>query len=194
MSSPPLHFQHSRKWWLSRLSLTAMLVALSLTTSVKAGPERNKSILLPNPKLIGCKSSNCPQMLPDPAAEEAVSPWQVSLDFADGKVIGLTALYDQPVSINEVRAAIDARYLKWANKSNDDRTVPVKLWRIEPETVAIQLCVNDDGMVQLIYLIFDARHPLSEPVRKKFLERFDATHPSDFERKMLLDRLTPQSR
>lgn len=176
------------------MSLAAILIALSLTSSVKARPERHKFVILPNSKLIGCKSSDCPQMFPDPAPEEAVFPWQVSLDFNDGRVIGLTALYDHPISIDEVEAAINARYLNWANKSNNDRTVPVKLWRIESEKFAIQLCVNDDGMVQLIYLIFDARHPLSDPVREKFMERFDATHPSAFERNMVLDRMTPQSR
>lgn len=94
--------------------------------------------------------------------------------------------------MNDVKAAIDERYGKWANASNS--TAPVKLWRVEPEKLAIQLAVNDDGMVQLIYLIFDARHPASEPVRKKLLERFDATHPDDFARKQLLHSMTPQSR
>ena len=65
---------------------------------------------------------------------------------------------------------------------------------VEPEKFVINLAVNDDGMVQVIYLTFDAKHPLSDPARKKFLERLDATHPDGFARKLVLESLTPQSR
>ena len=187
--SAPISY-HTLRWWGSRLSLAAILVAISLTSSVKAGPEQNKHIVLPNPKLIGCKSFNCPQMLTDSPAEAPTYPWQVSLDFADGQVVGLTALYDQPTTMDEVKFAIDERYGKWAFAAASSEQI--RLWRVEPEKFVISLCTNDDGMVQLVYLIFDARHPLSEPARKKLLERFDATHPSDFARKLLLDRITPQ--
>ena len=171
--------------------LAAILFALSLTSSVKAGPDRAKSVILPNPGLIGCKSSNCPQMLPDPSPEVAAYPWQVSLDLSDGRVIGLTALYDQPVTIDDLQAAVDERYAKWAVK--EFRTGPARIWRVEPEKFVISLSKNDEGMVQLIYLIFAAKHPLSDPVRKKFFERLDATHPDPFARKMLLDSMTPHS-
>jgi hypothetical protein len=191
MAMPTPVSYHTLKWWGSRLSLAAILVAISLTSSVKAGPQQNKHIVLPNPHLIGCKSSDCPQMLTDSPAEGAIYPWQVSLDFADGQVVGLTALYDQPTTMDEVKAAIDDRYDKWAFAAGSSEQI--RLWRVESEKFVVQLCRNDDGMVQLIYLIFDVRHPLSEPVRKKLLERFDATQPSDFARKLLIDRITPQS-
>lgn len=189
--SPISH--HNLKWWRSRICLVAILVVVSLTSSVQAGHQSDKYVILPNPKLIGCKTSNCPEMLPDHGADsKVVYPWQVIVDFTDGGIMGLTALYDQPTTMDEVKAAIDERYGKWAFPAgSSDR---LQLWRIEPEKFVINLSVNDDGMVQVIYLIFDPKHPLSDPVRKKFLDRLDATHPDGFTRKMIQNSLTPQSR
>lgn len=128
--------------------------------SLQAG--RAAHIVLPNSTLVGCRTSNCYQVLPDPVADEnAVYPWQVRLDFNQSAIIGLIALYDQPTTIDNVQAAIDERYGKWAMA--DFRTGPVRLWRVEPpKKFAINLAVNDDGMVQLIYLSYDAKHPTSD--------------------------------
>jgi hypothetical protein len=129
-------------------------------------------------------------MLPDPIpASETVYPWQVSLDFNDGGIIGLTALYDQPVTIDDLQAAVNERYGQW--EKSQFRKGPMRIWRIEPEKFVISLSTNNEGMVQMIYLAFDPKHPLSDPVRKKFVDRFDSTHPSDFARKLLLQSMTP---
>lgn len=119
-----------------------------------------KHIVLPNRALIGCQAGDCSQVLSDKNEDpDAIYPWQVLLDFNGRKVIGLIAFYDQPTSIDDVQAAVDERYGKWATASF--RTGAVRLWRVEPEEFAIQLAVADSGMVQLIYLIFDPKHPAS---------------------------------
>lgn len=200
-------------WYVTTLFLTIVLTscvdkksehslvnsALSATQSVSAQTGSStlahapRHIVLPNPALIGCKTGNCTQLLPDEIAEpDAIHPWQVSVDFSGQAVIGSTVLYDQPVTIEDIQAAVDKRYGRWAVPTF--RTGPMRAWRIEPEKFIIQLSTNDDGMVQLIYLVFDPKYPVSEAVRKKILDRFDATHPDPFARKMLLDSMTPQPR
>jgi hypothetical protein len=130
------------------------------TTSIASG--RGAHIVLPNESLIGCKTPRCYQVLPDASSDtSAVYPWQVSLDFNQPAIIGLTALYDQPTSIDDVQTAVDARYGKWAVANF--RTGPVRGWRVEPpEKFVIQLSTNADGMAQLIYLSYGAKHPTSD--------------------------------
>lgn len=132
-----------------------------------AGP--HGKVILPNSKLIRCSASNCPPVLPDGTDLRAVYPWQVSLDYTDGSVIGLTALYDQPTSIGDVQAAVDERYGKWAKA--EFRTGPMRAWRVEPERFVIELSQADTGMVRLIYLTFDPKHPTSEKVLEKMIDR-----------------------
>ncbi len=104
-------------------------------------------------------------MLPDKVADaDAVYPWQVLVDFNGSQVIGLIAFYDQPTTMDDIQAAVDERYGKWANASF--RTGPARLWRIEPDKTAIQLSVAGSGMVQLIYLTFDPKHPTSDPAQE----------------------------
>ena len=126
-------------------------------------------VVLPNPKLIRCATSTCPPVLPDSTDPHAVYPWQVSLDYNNGSVIGLTAFYDQPTSVDDVQAVVNERYGQWARP--EFRTGPVRIWRVEREGFVIQLAQADTGMVQLIYLTFAAKHPTSEKVLKKMLAR-----------------------
>jgi hypothetical protein len=173
-------------------SVSSQPQTVSAQTSSTAAHTARR-IVLPNPALMGCKSAKCTQMLPDQIAyPDAIHPWQVSVDFTGGEVIGLTTLYDQPATMDDLQAEVDQRYGKWAVAQF--RTGPVRLWRVEPEKFVINLTVTDGGMVQVIYLTFDAKHPLSDPARKKFLERLDATHPDPFARKLVVESLTPQSR
>jgi hypothetical protein len=126
-------------------------------------------VILPDPKVIRCSTSNCPSVLPDGKDPRVVYPWQVSLDYNNGSVIGLTALYDDPISVNDVRTVVNERYGKFAFGSNGK--TPVSLWRVEPEKLTISLSTNEYGMVQLIYLSFDAKHPTSEKATERFLDR-----------------------
>ena len=52
----------------------------------------------------------------------------------------------------------------------DFRTGPVRLWRVEPEHFAIQLSQDDNGMIRLIYLTFNAKHPTSEKAMREILD------------------------
>ena len=126
-------------------------------------------VVLPNPKAVGCSTSTCPPVLPQSTDARAVYPWQVSLDYTDGAVIGLTALYDDPTSVEDVRAAVNERYEKFALDFNGK--TPVDLWRVEPEKLAISITTNEYGMVRLIYLTFGAKHPTSEKALEKILAR-----------------------
>jgi len=64
---------------------------------------------------------------------------------------------------------VNERYGQWAKA--EFRTGPVRIWRIEPEKFVIQLAQADTGMVQLIYLSFDPKHPTSEKVLQEMLDR-----------------------
>lgn len=163
--------------------------------TVSAQPPAHGSvrhIILPNPQLLACRKPGCTQVLPDQNVDgEAVYPWQVLLDFNGNQVIGLTAFYDQPTSMDDLEVAVDERYGQLPLPNF--RAGPARIWRFEPEKFIIHLAKADSGMSQVIYLMFDPKHPVSEPVRKKLLQRFDATNPDDFARKMVLDSMTPQS-
>jgi hypothetical protein len=98
--------------------------------------------------------------MPDPTADpHAVYPWQVSVDINQGAVIGLTALYDPSTPIDIIKASIDERYRKWALP--EFKTGPMNIWRVEPERFVISLSTADNGMISVIYLAFDAKHPAS---------------------------------
>ncbi len=139
------------------------LHSASVRTEPKnAGGGTGKHFILPNPALLGCNAGNCTQILPDQVADpDAVYPWQVLVDFNGGKVIGLIALYDQPNTIEDLQEAVDQQYGQWAMA--DFRSGPVRLWRVEPpRKFVINLTVAASGMVQLVYLTYDPKHPASE--------------------------------
>ena len=81
----------------------------------------------------------------------------------------MTALYDDPVSVSDVRAALNERYGNFPLESNG-KTLE-NLWPVEPEQFAIGLSTKHDGMVQVIYLSFDAKHPTSEEATQRMLDR-----------------------
>jgi hypothetical protein len=53
------------------------------------------------------------------------------------------------------RASIDGHYGK-STYVIDNETSPVKVWRVEPEKIAIQLSEEDNGMKELICLSANA--------------------------------------
>lgn len=56
--------------------------------------------------------------------------------------LGLEAIYEKSVSMDDLKVAIDKEYGQWAQPGNAN--LPVKLWRVEPEQFAIQLAVTGD--------------------------------------------------
>ena len=137
------------------VALTVMI--LGLTTCRQFEAQNARDIVLPDFKLAGSSVSGLSRIWQDRQSSDAdaIYPKAVSIDMDSNVVQGLTAIYDKSVSINEIQAAINKRYGKFAMARFE--MPPVMLWRIEPEKFAISLSEADDGMKQLIYLKFDAK-------------------------------------
>jgi hypothetical protein len=152
--------------------LAAMALMLGLAYGQTATEKNGNYIVLPNPKLLRCKSTDCSQMRLEKSAEtNAVFPKQVSIDMNQSCLYGMTALYDKSIPLDDIRAAIDERYGKWAVPEFVNS--PLKLWRVEPEKFAIQLSiatkkdekrnVADAGTKQAIYIAFGGRSACDIP-------------------------------
>jgi hypothetical protein len=106
--------------------IAAALLTLGLANYQIAQEEKSKRLVLPNPKLLRCKSSDCFQLwLETPAEGNAVFPNHLMIDMKQDCLYGMTALYDKSISVGEVKAAIDERYGKWVLA--DSAKSPVKL-------------------------------------------------------------------
>jgi hypothetical protein len=126
--------------------LLVMMLTLSLTSGGRLKYENGRHVVLPSSRLMGCASSSCSQLWQDEDAN-AIYPREVTVDIfgstgSESCLRGVTALYEKSVSIDDVKAAIDQRYGKWAYA--DTATLPVKLWRVESEKFAISLTVTKD--------------------------------------------------
>jgi hypothetical protein len=133
-------------------NIVAALFIVGLTSHAQSKHETGKHVILPNPKLLRCLSSDCAQRWQDkPPEANDVYPKQVIVDFYNNPCpLGVMARYDKSVSTADLKAAIDKRYGQWAFASND--TSPVKLWRVQPEKFAIQLGDTDRRIAKLAKL------------------------------------------
>jgi hypothetical protein len=143
--------------------IASVILILGLTQFHQAKEENGNRVVLPNPQLLRCKSSDCFDLWSGRPPANAVFPKQVSLDFNQGCIYGLTALYDKSIPLEDVESAIDERYGKWV--------VPgfagpgMRLWRVESEKFAIQFTVADKwdqkvyfieaGTKRVIYIAFN---------------------------------------
>lgn len=123
-----------------------LLVAFCADAQVGGSP---RGVVLPSPRLIHCRSAECSQLWKNDSGDTASYPAQVLTDVVNGEVVGVTAVYDKSVSLEELRSAIETRYpnLKDAIPSPNGSS-----WRVEAEQLAIQLYERKDGTKQLIYL------------------------------------------
>jgi hypothetical protein len=132
------------------------VVALAgcLLASLSAGGQvgdNTRKIILPNPQLIHCHSAECSQLWKQDSGDGgAVYPAQVLTDFVNGEVVGLTAVYDKSVSMQELRAAIDTLYAKSRVAHLDGKLISI--WRVGPEQLVVQLADRGDGTKSVIYL------------------------------------------
>jgi hypothetical protein len=130
--------------------IPAVAIAIVATFPGGGKPESGGYVVLPNAKLIGCRSPNCSQLWQEqPSEKNSIFPMQMSIDMEKGCPIGVVARYDKTVTLLDIKAAIDQRYGKWAVPDNGDPTVPVKLWRVTPEKFAIQLATVDEEMEKM---------------------------------------------
>lgn len=149
-------------------TLAAVVLMLGLVYGQTAQDQNSSLIVLPNPKLLRCQTSDCDQVwLENSSKTNAIFPKQVRIDMNQGCLYGITALYDKSVPLDDIRAAINARYGKW--------TVPGlgQVWRVEPEKFAIQLGVNskknqrrnlgEAGTTEAIYIAYGGKSACSIP-------------------------------
>ncbi len=145
--------------------LAAMVLVFGLPICQLA-KEDKATIILPNPKLLTCRSADCSQLWSEESTNtNAVSPKQLIIDSDHGCPYGMTAVYEKSVSVDDLRAVVNDRYEKWSVPGFEKSQL--KLWRVEPEKFAIQLSVldkNDEkkhvgeaGTKRLIYLAFGGR-------------------------------------
>src|SRR5271170_104163 len=149
----------------------ALLLILILTLS-HLKPARGESLarlVLPNPKLLQCKSSSCLQLFSEDVGQKDIAPKQIILDMNDGCVYGITATYDKSVQIDQIKTEINTVYKQWSMSYPSETNL--YLWRVEPEKFAIQLAVTgkeekkrigtEVGTRQLIYIAFGGRSACS---------------------------------
>src|SRR5215472_8181996 len=123
-----------------RKFIAAAILILGLANCQPAMEEKGKHVVLPNPKLLRCKSNDCFQLWSEsPPDANAVFPKQLIIDMNQNCLYGMTALYDKSVPLDDVKAAIDEQYGKWALAQFANTSI--KIWRVEPERFAIQLSV-----------------------------------------------------
>ena len=73
--------------------------------------EVKRTIILPSPKLLTCKLSDCSQLWANnTATPNAVFPKQLVFDLNQQCIYGMTARYDKDVSLDELKAAIGEHY------------------------------------------------------------------------------------
>jgi hypothetical protein len=120
------------------------ILATAIAVACLAAPGQVKSetrhVILPNPTLLRCLSLACSQLWQDKAPEpNDIYPKAVTVELPDNTPcpLGVSVQYDKSVSMDDLKAAIDARYGKWAFVTN--ATSPVKSWRVESERFSIQL-------------------------------------------------------
>jgi hypothetical protein len=153
--------------------IAAVVLMVSLAHCQTAKQEKSIRLILPNPNLLRCRSSDCFQLWSEKSTESnAVFPKQMIIDMNQSCLYGMTALYDKSVPVGDVKAAIDGRYGKWAVPL-EDPSGPVKLWRVQPEKFAISLSVGDKttekmniadvGTKQAIYIAFGGRSACTTP-------------------------------
>jgi hypothetical protein len=142
----------------------AMIFTIGLTLGgAPAKHPTGPNVVLPNSKLIGCKASDCSQLWQDiPTDAPAIYPHNINIDIENGAVLGIVAHYDKSVSVGDIKASIDDHYGK-STYVIDNETSPVKVWRVEPERIAIGLAEEDNGMKQVIYLSGNAWRKWRKP-------------------------------
>lgn len=152
--------------------LAAMVLMLGLACGQAVTEETGSRIVLPNPKLLRCKSSDCYHVWLEKAADtNALFPEQVTMDMNQSCLYGITARYDKSIPLGDIRAAIDEHYGKWAVPELANS--PLRIWRVEPEKFAIQLSIAtkkderrniaEAGTKQAIYIAFGGRSACDVP-------------------------------
>ena len=154
--------------------MTRMLATVALVlalTHFQAPKEQKPRVVLPNPKLLRCRASDCYNLWLQQQESNDIFPKQLHIDMNQDCIYGLVAFYDKSVSAQDIESAIDGHYL--GSKNTDFAKTPIKIWRIESEKFAIQLSKADKrdekkeaieaGTKQVIYIAFGGRSACNIP-------------------------------
>ncbi len=121
-------------------SIVLIILMLSFAEHQAAREESTKRIVLPNPKLLRCANSDCNALwLENSSDPNAVFPKQFIIDMNQNCLYGFRVRYEKSVPFDDVKAAIDERYGKWAVAGLESPTGGI--WRVNSEKFAIQLVV-----------------------------------------------------
>jgi hypothetical protein len=146
--------------------LASLLLLLSLPPCQAADKGKPKHVVLPNTKLLRCKAADCFQLWSENSSDaDGIFPKQMIIDMDQNCLYGMTAVYDKSISVDDLKAVIDASFAEWG--FGDPANPTMKLWRVTPDKFAIQLTVaskNDEkrnvadaGTKQVIFLAFGAK-------------------------------------
>ncbi len=90
--------------------LIAAVVSILGLAHCQAPKEENSGsrLVLPNPKLLRCRSSDCFQLWLDKSAEaNSIFPKQMIIDMDQSCLYGMIVLYDKSIPLSDVKAAIE---------------------------------------------------------------------------------------
>jgi hypothetical protein len=148
---------------LTLILVLVLILALSHLKTVRG--ENLGRLVLPNPKLLRCRSSNCRQLFSEGTEQKAISPKQMILDIDHGCIYGMTVMFEKSVPFDQLKTEIDDLYKQWS--VNDPSNSTLHLWRVEPQKFAIQLAVTskedekrnvaEAGTRQVIYIAFGGK-------------------------------------
>ena len=156
---------------MKRLFAVLALLLLPLARLEPAGGQNSGHLVLPNPKLLRCGSSDCFQIWSEGLGQNDISPKQVIIDLDHGCIYGMTAIYEKEIPLDRLKAEIDGRYRQWSvdYPSGSDQY----LWRVEAQKFAVHLSVASKmdekrnfaevGTRQVMYIAFGGKSACGTP-------------------------------
>jgi hypothetical protein len=157
-------------------SVFGIVLTIGLTCCGTSVQKPDGRVVLPNIKLTGCDSPRCSLIWPDKSlAANPAYPKHVSVDVDNSSIRAVMAIYDQSVTLDEIKAAVDQRYGKWALAASDPNS-HMRLWRVEPEKFAISLFEDANGTKQLFYFAFRPNSQVYQDMMNAMIQDY-----SDFE-------------
>jgi len=98
-----------------RSVILILVLLLNLPDDQAAQNKHSARVILPNPHLLRCKATDCLQLWSRrPEEQNAIFPTQVIVDMNQDCLYGMTATYDKSMSVETLKALVDAEYGNWA--------------------------------------------------------------------------------
>ena len=152
-------------------TIAVLTLILILPPLQVARGQNHDRLVLPNPKLLRCSSSDCFQLWSEAMEQKVIFPKQIIVDMDQGCIYGLTAMYDKSVSVDQIVSAIDDRYKQWTVSGLNHPSLHV--WRVEDQKFSIQVTVAskedekrngaETGARQAIYIAFGGKSACGTP-------------------------------